>query len=72
MFSQKYFFAVLEFLLVYCLEMEDITDVASSSSVAVPSSKYDPSKSEGDLQRYFIYKTVKEGGIDVLRGECRN
>lgn len=32
---------------------------------------YDTSKDEGDLQRYFIYKTVEKNGQKLLKGECR-
>ena len=70
-FLENYFFAELEFLLVSCLEMEESVDVASSSSANVPPSKYDLNKGEGDLQRHFIYKTVKEGEKEVLKGQCR-
>src|SRR4051812_39130314 len=48
--------------------MKEITSIPSDET---SSSKYDLNKGEGDLQRYFIYKTVKENGVDLLKGECR-
>lgn len=32
---------------------------------------YDLSKSEHDLQRYFIYKATDKDGQTVLKGQCR-
>ena len=52
--------------------MGEASNIAFDSSKGVPSSKYDLSKSEGDLQCYFIYKKVKKYRVDVLKGECRN
>jgi hypothetical protein len=46
--------------------------VAMDSSIDVLPSKYDLSKGEGDLQRYFIYKTVEKDGVKKTVGECRN
>jgi len=58
----------LFFIDSYILEMEQIT---TTSSVYVPHPKYDLSRGEGDLQRYFIYKTIEEDGVKKLKGECR-
>lgn len=48
--------------------MEKGTSISSNDPTA---SKYDLSRGEGDLQRYFIYKTVEEDGVGMLKGECR-
>lgn len=34
-------------------------------------SPYDLTKSEQDLQRYFIYKAIEKDGQTVLKGQCR-
>jgi len=49
----------------------DMAEFVPTLPDETPPPKYDLSKDEGDLQRYFIYKTVKEDNVDKLKGECR-
>jgi len=50
------------------LAMEGIISTASGY---IPHANYDLTRGEGDMQRYFIYKTIEEDGVKKLKGECR-